>query len=128
MIAASKAAEPVQSLSAVERAKDMPHPVLIAGAAERHPRRRDSFKTRSLKSAGRCTQGIWEMGRRAATRDGLLQVYDCFSYVVLLQLEAARMLQKQAMLRACQDERTPNSRGNFPLNTHGGLLSRSYVG
>jgi acetyl-CoA acetyltransferase len=56
-----------------------------------------------------------------------LQVYDCFTYVVLLQLEALGYQRARRHLRLCERRPDPARRSNYPLNTHGGLLSEAHV-
>lgn len=117
-------------VTTLERARDRPRPVVVVlGAAEGHPYPADDLTNRSDPFR----IGLSDAAPRAFAMAGttprdmhFLQVYDCFTDVVLLQLEA---------LGLCgRGEAGPYARetdlrlgGPQPLNTHGGLLAQGHA-
>jgi acetyl-CoA acetyltransferase len=116
-------------LVSAERAADFPHdPVYILGAGEGHSHEHIS-QARSLT-----TSAAVESGRRAYQMAGLgagdidvAQLYDCFTPVVLIELEDLGFCEKGEAGAFVESNGTALG-GALPMNTHGGMLSHCHPG
>ncbi len=116
-------------LVSAERASEFPqHPVYILGAGEGHSHEHIS-QARSLT-----VSAAVDSGRRAYTMAGLgpgdidvAQIYDCFTPVVLIQLEDLGFC-KKGEAGAFVEAGETGLEGSLPMNTNGGLLSHCHPG
>lgn len=112
------------------RAKDLrKKPVFIAGVAEGHPYPADDFCSRE----DFFRIGLTEAAPRAFAQAGVrhedvdfLEIYDCFSFVSLLQLEAMGFCGRGEVGDFVKGGRLRLG-GDLPTNTHGGLHSEAHV-
>ncbi len=90
-----------------ERARDLRRPpVYISGVAEGHPYPADDIP--------------------APTDLDFAEIYDCFTYVVMLQMEALGLCKRGEIKDFVTPERIGLG-GELPINTHGGLHSEAHV-
>jgi acetyl-CoA acetyltransferase len=116
-------------VTSLTRARDLPQsPVVLLGAAEGHATPADDLAGR----ADLARLGLHAAVAPALARAGVgladvdvFEVYDCFTYVVLMQLEALGLVEPGgAGDLVTRHDLSPT--GSLPLNTHGGLLSHGH--
>ena len=117
-------------ISAVDRARDMRQtPVLVMGVAEGHPDSPSAITQRPDMT----TLGLAKAAPRAFAMAGVTpddidvaEIYDCFTYNVLCQIEDAGFCKKGegGPFVASGAIRLD---GRLPVNTHGGLLSQAHM-
>jgi acetyl-CoA acetyltransferase len=117
-------------ISASDRAKDMAQtPIYISGVAEGHPdspsaitQRPDLTRLGLAKAAPRA----FEMAGVSRDDIDVAQIYDCFTYTVICQLEDLGYCAKGEGGSFVEGGRIGLG-GELPVNTHGGLLSQAHV-
>jgi len=117
-------------VSASERAADMAQPpIYISGVAEGHPdspstitQRPDLTRLGLAKAAPRA----FEMAGVSRDDVDVAQIYDCFTYTVICQLEDLGYCAKGEGGPFVEGGRIALG-GELPVNTHGGLLSQAHV-
>lgn len=116
-------------LTSAERAADFPHsPVYLLGAGEGHGHEHIS-QARSLTTSAAVESGrrAYEMAGLGPTDIDVAGLYDCFTPVVLIELEDLGFCEKGAA-GAFVESGALALGGTLPTNTHGGLLSHCHPG
>lgn len=117
-------------VSSAERARDLKKPVIqVLGVAEGHPDSPSAITQRpDLTRLGLAKAAPKAFGMAGITQQDIdvAEIYDCFTYIVLCQLEDLGFCKK--------GEGGPfvasgaiKLGGKLPINTHGGLLSQAHM-
>ena len=117
-------------ISSRERAADLQHrPVYISGVAEGHPDSPSAITQRpDLTRLGlaRAAPVAFEMAGVSCADIDVAQIYDCFTWNVLCQLEDLGFCEKGEGCAFVSGGRIARD-GELPINTHGGLLSEAHI-
>jgi len=117
-------------VSGADRARDMAQtPVYVMGIAEGHPdspstitQRPDMTTLGTAKAAPRA----FEMAGVSHGDIDVAEIYDCFTWIVLCQLEDLGFCKKGEGGDFVEGGRIALG-GELPVNTHGGLLSQAHM-
>jgi acetyl-CoA acetyltransferase len=117
-------------VTSAERAKDLPHrPVLVQGAAwgggvnvvnSGHTDLSDS-------PARLIAPRLYESAGLGPSDMDFAELYDCFTYNVLSQIEGYGFAEAGGVPDMLADGAFDRATGSLPVNTHGGLLSEGYI-
>jgi acetyl-CoA acetyltransferase len=121
-------------VTSAERAKDLRHkPVYIMGAAYGGgPNQGDDlfdairWPDHSHNYARYIADDLWRSAGVGPKDVDVAEIYDCFTYSVIMQLEGLGFCPEGEGGAFVQNGRIDHD-GELPLNTHGGLLSEAYI-
>ena len=117
-------------VSAADRAKDMrAHPVDVLGIAEGHPDSPSAITHRpdmTRLGLAKAAPVAFEMADVSHADIDVAEIYDCFTWVVLCQLEDMGFCAKGEGGAFVENGRL-SLQGSLPTNTHGGLLSQAHM-
>ena len=117
-------------LVSADRARGLPHrPVLIRGGAwgggvtiENH----GAFDLAD-SPATMLAQRLYAVAGVSASDIDFAELYDCFTYTVLSQIEGYGFAEPGGVPAMLADGAFDRAGGSLPINTHGGLLSEGYL-
>ena len=117
-------------VSSAERASDLKHRrIFISGTAAGHPDQPGAITQRpDITSLGiaKAAQRAFQMAGVTHADIDVAEIYDCFTYAVIRQLEDLGFCKKGEGGPFVEDGRLRLD-GALPTNTHGGLLSQAHV-
>lgn len=121
-------------VTSAERARDLRHkPVYIMGAAYGGgPNQGDDlfdairWPDHAHNYAKYIAGDLWRSAGVGPKDVDLAEIYDCFTYSVIMQLEGLGFCKEGEGGAFVQNGRIDRD-GELPLNTHGGLLSEAYI-
>ena len=117
-------------VSASDRAKDMrAYPVDVLGIAEGHPDSPSAITHRpdmTRLGLAKAAPIAFEMADISHADIDVAEIYDCFTWVVICQLEDMGFCAKGEGGAFVENGRL-SLHGSLPTNTHGGLLSQAHM-
>ena len=117
-------------ISGADRASDLKQkPVYISGVAEGHPQSPSTITQRSdMTELGiaRAAPIALKMADIKLDEIDVAEIYDCFTYIVLCQLEDLGFCRKGEGGDFVSSGNIKTD-GSIPINTHGGLLSEAHI-
>lgn len=116
-------------VTSTQRARELPRPVApILGWGEGYTHERLSNSPSLTSFAGRdSSRRAYEMAGVAPSEIDVAGIYDCFSGVLLIELEDLGLVGRGEAGAFVQDGGI-GVQGSMPVNTHGGLLSYCHPG
>ena len=115
-------------VTSAERARDLPHPsALVVGGTQCHTHK-NFFEAPAPAQSGEeeAAHSLYEQYDLTPDRFDFAELYDCFTFTVLAQLEAYGFCGAGEGGTFVEDGHIALG-GQIPVNTHGGLLSHGYI-
>jgi acetyl-CoA acetyltransferase len=115
-------------VTSAERARNLKHkPVYISGMGNRHPHQGIGWAP-SMTTVGAKDSGdmAYKMAGVAPKDIDVAEIYDCFTYTVLVTLEDYGFCKKGEGGPFVENGRIELG-GELPVNTHGGLMSQGHI-
>jgi acetyl-CoA acetyltransferase len=117
-------------ISAPDRARDLAkRPIMVMGVAEGHPDSPSAITQRpDLTTLGLAKAAPKAFAMAGVSRKDIdvAEVYDCFTYIVMCQLEDLGFC-KKGEGGGFVENGALGLNGRLPVNTHGGLLSQAHM-
>jgi acetyl-CoA acetyltransferase len=117
-------------ISSADRARDMRKPpIVVMGIAEGHPDSPSAITQRpdmTRLGLAKAAPTAFAMAGVTHNEIDVAEIYDCFTYIVLCQLEDAGFC-KKGEGGAFVESGAIRLGGKLPINTHGGLLSQAHM-
>jgi acetyl-CoA acetyltransferase len=117
-------------ISAPDRARDLAkRPVMVMGVAEGHPDSPSAITQRpDLTTLGlaKAAPKAFRMAGITHSDIDVAEIYDCFTYIVMCQLEDLGFC-KKGEGGPFVENGALGLNGRLPVNTHGGLLSQAHM-
>ena len=117
-------------VSGADRAKDLQRkPIFISGLAEGHPTSPSAITQRpNMVELGlaKAAPIALRMADLTINEIDIAEIYDCFTYIVICQLEDLGFCRKGEGGHFVRDGNIKKD-GLIPINTHGGLLSEAHI-
>lgn len=117
-------------ISGADRARDLKSkPVYIMGVAVGHPDSPSAITQRpdiTTLGIAKAAPRVFEMAGVRHDDIDVAEIYDCFTYIVLCQIEDLGFC-KKGEGGAFVASRSLGLDGPMPVNTHGGLLSQAHI-
>src|SRR5262249_21514451 len=113
-----------------DRAKDLPHrPVLVQGAAWGGGITlvNNGYTDITESPAKPIAERLYASAGLGADDMQFAELYDCFTYNVLSQIEGYGFAEPGTVGARLADGAFDRSAGALPINTHGGLMSEGYI-
>ncbi len=115
-------------VTSTERARDLPHPAaLVFGGTQCHTHK-NFFEAPTPAQSGeeKAAQLLYKKYDLTPEQFDFAELYDCFTFTVLAQLEAYKFCPVGEGGPFVEDGQIALE-GKIPVNTHGGLLSHGYI-